>query len=124
MRSTTHDIVRLVYGLLGTITVPKYMYDKPTHVVAGEYLVVNALPIDSDVMQICHVNVNYHVKDLSPGVADHSKLKAGADAVLAILEKVSTATYLIDFETQTVMKELNQDEHFSNLRFSVKNINN
>lgn len=117
----------IVFGLLSSITVPKYLIQKPTvlpgNAVIPEYVVINSLPIDADVMQQCIINVNYHVKDISPGVPDVTKLQAGSAAVLAILKKVSATTYLIDLESQEIIKENAIDEHYSNMRFSYKNIN-
>ena len=120
---TIDYVVGLVHGLLGSLSVKKYAYEKPTSAKDTEYVVINSLPITSDIMQKCIVNVNYHVKDKAPGIPDKDKLNAGATAVLAILEKVSTTTYLIDSETQEQIKEPNLDEHYINLRFSFKTVN-
>jgi hypothetical protein len=126
---TTDYIIETVYSLLGAISVPKYLNTRPTESTASEYVVINALPINANVMQKCYVNVNYHVKDIDGGpgvgnVADEIKLANGTASVLDILEKVTTATYLIDFESQETIRENQIAEHYSNLRFSFKNINN
>lgn len=121
---TTDYIVGLVYGLLGSITKPKYLFTKPTTITAAEYVVINSLPINSDVMQKCYVNVNYHVKDIATGVPDISKITTGANSVLSILKSVSSTAYLIDFESQEIIREDDLGEHYSNLRFSIKFINN
>jgi len=126
---TTDFIIDSVYSLLGSITVPKYRKTKPSKSTAVEYIVINSLPINANVMQKCYVNVNYHVKDIDGGsgvglTPDDTKLAAGSLLVLNILEKVTTTAYLIDFEGQEVIREEQLGEHYSNLRFSFKNINN
>ena len=126
---TTNFIVDIVYSLLGSITKPKYRKTKPSKSTATEYVVINSLPIDANVMQRCYVNVNYHVKDIDGGVgvgftSDDTKLKAGTALVLSALKKVTTTAYLIDFEGQDTIREEQLQEHYSNLRFSFKNINN
>ena len=126
---TTDFIIDIVYSLLGSITVPKYRKTKPTKSTASEYVVINSLPINAAVMQKCYVNVNYHVKDIDGGTdvgltPDDTKLAAGTALVLAALKKVTTTAYLIDFESQETIREEQIGEHYSNLRFSFKNINN
>ena len=126
---TTDFIIDIVYSLLGSITVPKYRKTKPTKSTAGEYVIINSLPINANVMQKCYVNVNYHVKDIDGGTStgltpDDTKLAAGTALVLAALKKVTTTAYLIDFESQETIREEQIGEHYSNLRFSFKNINN
>jgi len=120
---TTDQIVTVVFGLLSGLSVQKYNFRKPTSASDTEYVVINALPIDANIMQKCYVNVNYHVKDIGDGMPDQVKLQAGAQAVLSLIQKVTAATYLIDFEGQEIFKEEALKEHFSNLRFSYKNIN-
>jgi len=126
---TTDFIIDIVYSLLGSITVPKYRKTKPSKSTATEYVVINSLPINAQTLQKCYVNVNYHVRDIDQGagfgfIPDETKLKAGTVLVLAALEKVSTTSYFIDFEGQETIREAQFNEHYSNLRFSFKNINN
>ena len=126
---TTDYIIDIVYSLLGSITKPKYRKTKPTKSTATEYVVINALPINAQTLQRCYVNVNYHVKDIDGGtstgfIPDEAKLKAGSALVLTALTKVSTTTYFIDFESQETIREEGLNEHYSNLRFSFKFINN
>lgn len=125
---TTDYVIDIAYSLLGSITVPKYRGSKPTKSTATEYVVINSLPINSQSIQKCYFNVNYHVKDLDGGtnvgfIADDARLKAGSALVMAALEKVSTTAYLIDFESQEKIREDQLNEHYSNLRFSFKHIN-
>jgi hypothetical protein len=126
---TTDYVIGIVYSLLGSITKPKYLKTKPSKSAAPEYVVINSLPINANVMQKCYVNVNYHVKDVDGGpgigfIPDAVKLEAGSTLVLAALKQVSTTNYLIDFEGQETIREEGFGEHYSNLRFSFKNINN
>jgi hypothetical protein len=120
---TTDYIVGIVRGLLSSITTKKYLFTKPTDTVLSEYIVINALPINADVMQKCYVNVNYHVKDLAQGTPDVTKITSGTTQVMAILKKVSSTSFLIDFESHELMREDALGEHFSNMRFSFKFIN-
>lgn len=125
---TSDFAVGLVLGLLSSINKPKYRNTKPSASTATEYIVINSLPINANVMQKCYVNVNYHVKDLNGGVGignvpDITKLEAGSTSVLSVLKKVTTSNYLIDFESQETIREEQLGEHYSNLRFSFKNIN-
>jgi len=120
---TGSQIIDTVMGLLVSISVPKYPHTKPDNLQPPEYIVVNTLGIDANVMQICHVNVNYHVKDIIPGAPDTSKIKAGESSVMDILKQANGTGYLIDFEGQYDEREPGQNEHYSNLKFSFKQIN-
>lgn len=123
---TTDYIIGIVYLLLGSINKPKYLKTSPANLSASvkEYIVINSLPVNADVMQKCYVNVNYHVKDIEEGKPDITKIEAGSNAVLSALKKVTTTAYLIDFEGQETIREEERNEHYSNLRFSFKHINN
>lgn len=123
----TPEIASIVYGLLSSITKPKYLFTRPPLCTDAEYVVVNSLPMDADQMQRCYVNVNYYCKDIDGGtgiglVPDITKLDTGSKLILAILKKVSTTSYLIDFESSELIKL--EKEHLIGLRFSFKYINN
>ncbi len=125
---TTNDIVTTVFTLLSSISTAKYKNSKPTLAQPDEYIVINTLGVNADVMQKCRVNVNCHVKDINQGqgvgfVPNDTRLKALTESVLSILKKVSTTTYLIDFEGQETIRENSINEHYSNLKFSFKQIN-
>ncbi|OPZ49356.1 MAG: hypothetical protein BWY95_00149 [Bacteroidetes bacterium ADurb.BinA104] len=120
---STEQIIGTVRMLLGSLTEPKYLLRKPTKAADPAYIVINSLPINADVMQKCIVNVNYHVKDMGLGIPDLAKLEAGTTAILDILQKVTTSGFLMDFESQEIFPETALSEHFSNIRFSVKQIN-
>ena len=119
---TTDTIIQTIIGLLTSITVPKYPFSRPADSTSAEYIVVNCLPVTSDVLQKCYFNVNYHVRDIEAGKPDIAKMSTVSSAVMAILQKVSTTTYLIDFETQEIIRQESMNEHYTNLRFSFKTI--
>jgi hypothetical protein len=127
--TTSNEIVGIVFGLLSTITKPRYRHSKPTGKPGSaeipEYVVVNSLPVDADVMQKCYVNVNYHVKDIAAGVPDETKILAGNTAVLAILKKYTDPgkTFMLDIESQEMIPDAALGEHYSNMRFLFKKIN-
>lgn len=126
---TTDFIIQLVLFQLSSVNKPKYLGLAPDFTALGqtrpsEYIVINSLPINADVMQKCHVNVNYHVKDIGPGLKDSAALEAGSVSVLNVLKMVTTTAFLIDFERQETIAEPELGEHYSNLRFSFKYINN
>lgn len=120
---TTDSILGIVYGLLTSITVPKYIKTSPAKSIPKEYVVINSLPINADVMQKCIINVNYHVKDIGEGQPDTTRLIAGFNAIMNIMAKVTTTVYLIDFEGQETIREEARGEHYTNMRFSFKYIN-
>ena len=121
---TTDEIILIVYGLLGSISTKKYIRTKPTSAKDTEYIVINCLPIPANLMQRCIFNVNYHIKDLSSGVPDTTKLVSASISILNVLQKVTGANYLIDFESQETHSEEALGESFTNLRFTFKYINN
>ncbi len=122
---SSSKLVDTVYGLLSTLTVKRYKHTRPANAKDSEYVVINALPIGAGVMQIGYVNVNYHVKDLDPGVPDTVTLQAGETLIIALLKKVTATdkSYMIDIESQETIREEGDGEHYSNMRFSFKKIN-
>lgn len=110
-----------VLTLLSSINMTKYRHSRPSSGTPDQYIVVNAFSIGSGIMQKFVLNVNYHKKNLSGGVPDNLKLQSNSQAILDILEEYESADMLIDFETQETIQE--NDEHYSNLRFSLKFIN-
>lgn len=125
---TSEEIIGIVISLLQTVNVPKYPRTKPSLAQPTEYITVNTLGLNANTMQKCRVNVNYHVKDINMGstlgvVPDMAKLDAGSKAVLALLTKVTSSNYMIDHEGSELIPEMNQSEHYSNLKFSFKYIN-
>jgi len=122
---TTDEIIKIVEGLLGSISKPKYLKTAPQDLspLISEYVVINSLPVNNNVMQKCYVNVNYHVKDIGPGKYDYTKLASASQTILSALEGVTASSYLIDFESQETIGEAERGEHYTNMRFSFKYIN-
>jgi len=117
-------IVGRVLTLLSSINVTKYKHTRPASGTPDQFIVVNAFSTSSGIMQKFVLNVNYHKKNLSGGVPDNLKLQSNSQAILDILEEYESADMLIEFETQETVPESQFDEHYSNLRFSLKMINN
>lgn len=122
---TTDEIIKIVEGLLGSISKPKYLKESPQDLspLVREYVVINSLPINADVMQKCYVNVNYHVKDIGPGRYDYTTLASASQMIITALDHYTASSYMIDFESQETIGEAERGEHYSNLRFSFKYIN-
>lgn len=120
---TTDTAISSVYTLLSGMNKPLYKLEKPAKNVHTEYIVVNSLPINSGVLQKCYVNVNYHVKDLSPGIPNMTLLESATASLMVILTSNSSSGILIDFESQEYIKEESLNEHYSNIKVSVKIIN-
>lgn len=115
-------VVGRVMTLLSSINVTKYKHTRPSSAAPDQFIVVNAFSTGSGIMQKFVLNVNYHKKNLAGGVPDNLKLQSNSQAILDILEEYESADMLIEFETQETVSE--NDEHYSNLRFSLKMINN
>ena len=116
-------VVGRVLTLLQPIDMVKYRKSRPASGTPSEFIVVNAFSIAPGRMQKFVLNVNYHKKNLSGGVPDDLKLQSNSQLILDILEEYESADMLIDFETDEINQESN-DEHYANLRFSIKLINN
>ena len=117
-------VVGRVTDLLTSINLTKYKHSRPATGTPEEFIVVNAFSVSSGIMQKFVLNVNYHKKNLSGGVPDNVKLQSRSQSILDILEEYESADMLIEYETQEVIQEAQMDEHYSNLRFSLKMINN
>lgn len=117
-------IVGRVLTLLSSINVMKYKHTRPASGTPDQFIVVNAFSTGSGIMQKFVLNVNYHKKNLSGGVPDNLKLQSSSQAILDILEEYESADMLIEIESQEIVPEPQFDEHYSNLRFSLKMINN
>lgn len=123
---TTDFAINKVFSLIkaSSFGKPVYKLTKPSKTSVTEYVALNALPIGPGTLQKCYVNVNYHVKDLSSGMPDFAKLEAGTATLMTFLESVTESGILIDFEQQEYFREDALGEHYSNIRLSVKIINN
>ncbi|WP_372932440.1 hypothetical protein [Mariniphaga sediminis] len=126
---TTDFAIQRVYSILNEsvdvwlLDLPIYKLTKPSKKKDTEYIVLNSLPIGPGVLQKCRVNVNYHVKDLSPGIPDLEKLEANTASLMALLEDVPAKGIIINFESQEYFREDGLGEHYSNIRLSVKIVN-
>ncbi len=122
---TTDTAINRVFSLIktSTITLPVYKLTKPSEIAAAEYIVINALPISTGVMQKCIVNVNYHVKNLKPGMPNLSKLETVTASLMTLLQENSAQRILIDFDSQEYFNEEDKEEHYSNIRLKVKIVN-
>ena len=122
---TTDFAINEVYRLISasTIETPVYKLTKPSKKKESQYIVLNALPISDGVLQKCRVNVNYHVKDLASGIPDMATLETGTASLMGLLQDVPAKGIIIDFESQEYFRESQLEEHYSNIRLSVKIIN-
>lgn len=120
---TPIECAQTVFGLLSSLTIKRHLITRKTKDTSIEYIVVNALPVNAAVMQKCYVNVNFHVKDLADGTPNTARLKAVSTLILDTLQKVDGDNYLIDFESSEIFGEPAFGEHFANLRFSFKTVN-
>lgn len=113
-------VVDQIYQLLSSVSVKKYKDCKKTTDNPDQYIVVNSLPVNGGRVQRCFMNVNCHVKDIAEGVPNRAKLDEMATAILALIEKKTTSTLLIDVDRQELIREEQLGEHYMNLRFSVR----
>ena len=122
---STDEVIKIVEGLLGSISQPKYLKSSPEDLSPSvkEYVVINALPINVNVMQKCYVNVNYHARDIGPGRYDYTTLASASQFIASALDGVTASSYMIDLEYQKTIPEPKRGEHYTNMRFSFKYIN-
>ena len=128
MKTTATAINEVFTNLKAGLNVPIFKYTNPTPKKVDEYVIINSLPISADIMQKCTVNVNYHVKDLSVGIPDIEKLETGTENVLGLIQEIVNRDsefidILIDYESQETLRDEALNEHYSNIRFTVKIIN-
>lgn len=109
----------------GQITCPIYKITKPTNVTPDEFIVINTLPISTGVLQKVIANVNYHVKDIDVknGLPDMATLQTKTASVVTLLDDTAASGCMVDFDTQEYFRESDINSHYSNLRFSVKIVN-
>jgi len=125
---TTSVAVNKVYSILkqlGGLSCPVYKYTKPTTLTLAEYAVVNSLPITGGVLQICRVNVNFHVKDLADGIPNVARLEIQSTFIMGLIEQVNDNALgiYIDIEDQNIEQSEKPGEHYSNFRLVVKILN-
>jgi hypothetical protein len=125
---TQDTAINYIYGLMtdsgATHDVDRvFKWLKPAKEKLSEYIVINALPVTSGVLQLVRVNVNFFCKDAYDGVPDTERLEAVTADLLTDLEQVDGDDIMIDFESQEYIREPQTGFHFSNIRLNVKMIN-
>ena len=124
---TTLQIVDRFYAILhGKSYTNLYMHSKPLGDVRDEYIVINALSSDAETLQECQINVNYHCKDIhtSKLIPDHVKLNTNASGITTELDNYYDSVIDITEVFQSgPISEPELQEHFINMRFTVRTIN-
>lgn len=122
---TTLDIVDYTYTILHAAGYGNIYKDaKPDDIVKDEYIVINTLSVNGDMLQECNVNVNYHVKDIDTikRIANRAKLKTGASNLISTLENYYDDDVDFSLSYQVMIKEDKLPEHYINLRFIVRHL--
>lgn len=122
---TIDSIVIQVIGLLSTVNVVKYPHNRPVKNPPVKFIVVNGFCTVPGIMQRFVINVNIHARNIS-GNIDRVTLDSLSQSVLTLLEQYDDpGELIIEADTQEIFSEPpDLDEHYSNLRFIVKSINN
>lgn len=125
LNKTVDEIVILIIGLLSTVNVVKYPHNRPSKNAPAKFIVVNGFCIVPGIMQKFAINVNVHARNISSNI-DRVTLDSISKSVLTLLEEYdSPGELIIEADTQEIFAEESSiDEHYSNLRFIVKSINN
>jgi len=128
---TVDDAVRAICanivasGSAYLLDVPVYRYARLSDA-TGSYIVVNALPIGTGLLQKCVANVNIYCADIFPGSPDAVKLADMTNAVIGALDDSQNmeGDVLIYFQQQNLMRDEELKSHYSNIRFDIRLINN
>ena len=124
LNATGIDEEDLTSELVFVKAIAKYPHDRPVKNPPAKFIVVNGFCTAPGIMQKFVVNVNCHARNIS-GNIDRVALDEMSVAVLNILEEYDSPNDLIiEFDAQETFPEAQFDEHYSNLRFIVKSINN
>lgn len=125
---TTLDIVNKVYVVLQTEGHTNiHKHTKPQGVRQDQYIVVNSLQADAEELQECNVNVNCHCVDIdsSRRIADDSSINTMASGVIGDLNNYYDTDIDVTMVFQSgLIQEPDVPEHFINLRFIVRHVNN
>ena len=123
---STITAAQKVYLLLDSIDMKKYLFKRDTKDTSNDeaFIIINALPMNADVMQRCYVNVNYHCKNIVSGVPDAELMATAFTTIQSLLDGYSDTTCLIDLDRHEIFVEDSLNYSFYNLRFSFKFINN
>ncbi len=122
----TLEIIDRIYGVLHTAGFTNiHKLEKPQDVSQSEYIVINALPTSSEILQECQINVNYYHADIdkSKRIMDETNLKTKTASIISTLDDYSDGDIDLELINQTIIKVEDQSEHYSNMRFIVIHIN-
>ncbi len=118
----TEDAVLVVYKKLKAVTtLPVHKYARPNSTQSGTYLVVNALPIDSGIVQRCIINVNVYADDIQAGQPDMVTIVPLTRTVISTLDETcdSTQNIQIFFQQENLFVGEEPSNHYSNMRFEI-----
>ena len=131
-RKLSLDAIEIVYKLLvaGHITLEIFKGNKPQSF-NGECIVINALPISSDQLQTCTMNVNVFVPNLELEIAgkqdnsqaNYPRIKELSLLVTEILKEVDVDDWSLNIEWEYILENEGFNEHFNNCRISFRNEN-
>ena len=123
---STITAAQKVYLLLDSIDMKKYLFKRDTKDTSNDeqFIIINVLPMNADVMQRCYVNVNYHCKNIVSGVPDAELMATAFTTINNLLEGYSDSTCMIDLDRHEIFVEDSLNYSFYNLRYSFKYINN
>lgn len=125
---TTLQMVDVVFALVtgivtGRITGGVYEDERPNGS-TNEDVVINALPVTGDMVQVGYVNVNVYVPDLEINVSgdsqnkpNHDRLSELATLIITDLAEHHLTDGKIEMVLQGVVKEPNTNQHFINIRY-------
>ncbi len=122
---TTAEAIDFVYSKLSAASgiTNVYKLTKPSNSKKDEFIVINSLPVNADVLQRCVVNVNCHVADITEGTPDLIKLKNVTSQVVSLFEALKENPTFVYFDGQEFFREPELKMHYSNIRLSVKLLN-
>ncbi len=124
----TDDAIKAVYKKLipAVSAVPVYQYARPANCIDPAYFVINALPIGSGILQKCIINVNAYCDDVAPGVPDSLLLATMTNLIISTLDQATAESSDIFFfyQQQNVYRGEELKDHYSNMRFEIRLLNN
>ena len=122
---TTFDILDNIYDVLHDANYENiFKISKPVNTILDSYIVINTLDITPDILQQCHVNVNYHVRDIdkTKRIANYETLQLGANALITTLDDYNDGDIDISISFQRIMMEDDLPEHYVNIRLIVRHV--
>ena len=121
------DAIKAIYHKLKlAVTDPVYQYSRPADCKDAAYYVINSLPIGNGILQKCIINVNAYCNEISPGRQDSLLLTAMSNLVISTLDNTcdDTGYVFIYFQQQNTYPGEELKDHYSNMRFDIRLINN